>query len=704
MLRTLGVSRCAATEQQLKPLEFCLCTVSIVALIIVRHSETTHAALVTALNPTPISIPADLGSFGPSSPYPSIINFGPLEGLITDVTVHINDFSHDYTPDVGVLLVGPDGQNVVLLNGAGGPNFVSQVSLTFSDAASEAIGHSPISSGAFLPDNSFPERNLQSPAPAGPYGTSLSIFNGTEISGDWKLFVFEFDRFFSGFIFGGWSLDIRYSSGQTFWVNNGVADWNVGANWSNSVPNSNTGAEINNGGTVILFDPQVASGVILGASNSGTLEVIGGRLDAGGYVFVGKAGMGTLSVQNSGQVSSAAGYIGYDYDATGTVTVDGVGSSWVNRGKLNIGHEGSGTLNVTGGGTVSTNGQVEIGFGGDSISVVTVADANSTWTNNGKLIVGGFGEGSLNIIRGGGVSSTTGSIGNAAHSNGSSTGTVTVDGAGSTWTNNGSLIVANQGIGTLWVAGGGGVSNTNGYIGYDYDSTGTVTVDGAGSNWINNGKLNIGHDGSGTLNITGGGGVSTIGQVEIGYGVYSVSAVTVADANSTWTNNGKLIVGGFGEGSLNIIRGGGVSSTTGSIGNFAYSNGSSTGTVTVDGAGSTWTSNGILIVGNQGAGTLKVTGGGRVSNTNAIIGFDVSSNGTVSVDGPQSTWTNSGELTVGDKRTGTLRVTDGGNVSNINGYIGRWDDLFARSNGSVTVDGDCGRDRLCRRPPAQIRT
>ena len=69
-----------------------------------------------------------------------------------------------------------------------------------------------------------------------------------------------------------------------------------------------------------------------------------------------------------------------------------------------------------------------------------------------------------------------------------STGTVTVDGTGSTWTNSGDLYVGYYGNGTLNITGGGAVSNTNGYIGYNSGSTGTVTVDGTGSKWTNSGR------------------------------------------------------------------------------------------------------------------------------------------------------------------------------------------------------------------------
>ena len=65
------------------------------------------------------------------------------------------------------------------------------------------------------------------------------------------------------------------------------------------------------------------------------------------------------------------------------------------------------------------------------------------------------------------------------------TGTATVDGAGSTWTNSSDLYVGASGNGTLIIRNGGAVSNGIGYIGIDSGTTGAATVDGAGSTWTN---------------------------------------------------------------------------------------------------------------------------------------------------------------------------------------------------------------------------
>ena len=49
---------------------------------------------------------------------------------------------------------------------------------------------------------------MPSPAPAGPYGTSLSALNGVDPNGVWSLYVSDDTRLESGAISNGWSLEL----------------------------------------------------------------------------------------------------------------------------------------------------------------------------------------------------------------------------------------------------------------------------------------------------------------------------------------------------------------------------------------------------------------------------------------------------------------------------------------------------------------
>ncbi|MDX8455575.1 autotransporter domain-containing protein [Mesorhizobium sp. VK9D] len=217
------------------------------------------------------------------------------------------------------------------------------------------------------------------------------------------------------------------------------------------------------------------------------------------------------------------------------------------------------------------------------------------------------------------------------------------------------LYVGYSGTGELTIRNGGAVSNIDGYLGLHADSTGTVTVDGVGSTWTNSGDLHVGRGGTGTLTIQNGGKVSNTGY--IGTNGDSTGTATVDGDGSSWTNSGFLAVGWVGTGELTIRNGGAVSNDTGWIGAWAES----TGTVTVD--GSSWTNSDDLYVGTWGTGALTIQNGGAVSNINGYLGFHADSTGTATVDGGGSTWTNSGDLYVGDFGTGTLTIQNGGMVS-----------------------------------------
>jgi len=282
-------------------------------------------------------------------------------------------------------------------------------------------------------------------------------------------------------------------------------------------------------------------------------------------------------------------------------------------------------------------------------TVVGAAGAQAT-----GLRVGVSGTGALTIQTGGTVSNTLGIIGD----NAGSSGTVTVDGAGSTWTNSSDFYVGHVGSGTLTIRNGGAVSNVYGFLGRYSGGTGTVTVDGAGSTWTNSADLNVGASGSGTLTIRNGGAVSN-GYGFVGSDPGSTGVVTVDGVGSTWTNSADLYVGDFGTGTLTIRNGGAVSNGFG----FISADPGSTGVVTVDGAGSTWTNSADLYVGATGSGTLTIRNGGEVSNVFGGIGVFSGSTGAVTVDDAGSTWTNSSYLYVGYSGTGTLTIRNGGSVS-----------------------------------------
>jgi T5SS/PEP-CTERM-associated repeat protein/autotransporter-associated beta strand protein len=238
---------------------------------------------------------------------------------------------------------------------------------------------------------------------------------------------------------------------------------------------------------------------------------------------------------------------------------------------------------------------------------------NSGTGTTGSLFVGGIlGTGTL-TIKNGGALTTGGSAFSAIGEN--ATGTVTVDGAGSTLTNNNAFYVGFGDTGTLTIQNGGTVIGLTS-IGQSAGSNGTVTVDGAGSTLTSGDPLSVGFHGTGSLTIANGGLVSAPQQVAIAGFAGSSGMVTVDGAGSTLTIGGQLLVGNGGTGSLTIANGGLASAFVVEIAKNVGSN----GMVTVDGAGSTLTSGGnSLLVGDLGTGSLTIANGGLVSAPGVVV-------------------------------------------------------------------------------------
>jgi T5SS/PEP-CTERM-associated repeat protein len=323
---------------------------------------------------------------------------------------------------------------------------------------------------------------------------------------------------------------------------------------------------------------------------------------------------------------------------------------------------------------------------------VTVDNGNLI-ANGTPLYLGVAGNpGSTMTVRNGGqVVTDGGSIGGDAPAsfNGSSaTGVVTVTGAGSLWdaARNGAnaadptsqMFVDNPiSMTGLIIQQGGQVISGSGMVS-DFSANGvvnTVMVDGAGSKWTNLTSLNVGffnsdffiRSSTGVVNISNGGQVSApstnIGVLPDG-GVGAIDRVSVSGTGSSLQASTILAVGLFGTGDLTVSGGATVTSGTGVIGfssaavgtltqtgvgllDTASVGANSVGTVTITGAGSSW-STGSLIVGDNtstdtsgtftgigggtASGTLTVANGGAVLSTSAIqVALNAGSTGTINI-------------------------------------------------------------------------
>jgi uncharacterized delta-60 repeat protein len=224
----------------------------------------SYTVALAYVNNTPIIISSD----SEATPYPSTINVSNLSGTITDVNVTLTGLTHTWPEDIDILLVGPAGQKVVILSDVGSGTDISNVNLTLDDAAANSLSTSTTSSGTYKPTNlDSTTDSFSSPAPSGPYASTLAAFNGTNPNGTWSLYIFDDSIGESGSISGGWSLTILTtcgtavigdtvfndlnSNGMQDSGETGVANWdvyldsNANGQWDSSEPKTTTDANGN---------------------------------------------------------------------------------------------------------------------------------------------------------------------------------------------------------------------------------------------------------------------------------------------------------------------------------------------------------------------------------------------------------------------------------------------------------------------------
>jgi hypothetical protein len=159
----------------------------------------------------PLAIPAAGTGEGPASPYPSTIEVsGFTSGVITDVDLVLQDFTHVEPGQVDVLLVKEDGRRALVMSDAArtiSPE--ANIDLTLDDEAAASLPEiGPVDSGVFRPTNYGNPDLFAAPAPAPDGSVALSTFDGTNPNGTWQLFVMDDDGILDVGDMRGWALRI----------------------------------------------------------------------------------------------------------------------------------------------------------------------------------------------------------------------------------------------------------------------------------------------------------------------------------------------------------------------------------------------------------------------------------------------------------------------------------------------------------------
>jgi fibronectin-binding autotransporter adhesin len=464
----------------------------------------------------------------------------------------------------------------------------------------------------------------------------------------------------------------------------------------------------NNKGTLILT----------GANTTWSNDATSGQGDPGAMI-VGVVGEGVLKIEHGASMSDATyGQIAGTSTATGTVTVTGAGSNWTNDEGVYVGDEGKGTLNIEKSGSVMSAAG-DIGNQTGSVGVATI-ESGGSWDDTLWLAVGDSGKGTLTIKDAGTMSvgqdldlsqSAALYLGDEAGSSGA----LSVVGDGSQLSVNGQALVGLDGHGTLHVSDGATMSTGDAsgqtpgglVVTLDSDGSGAVTVTGDGSSLTNNGVLGVGAGGKGSLTISAGGEVTTNINQSLGYqGLYaggnqgSTGVITVTGAGSELTVDTYAIIGSSGNGTLDVKAGGYASiaallNLNDYAGLLIGDGQGSSGTVDADDA--TLDVRGQVDVGVYGAGALNVTDGGSIttgdSSNETPSGFAVGdfsgSKGSALVTGADSQLVNEGTFVVGSEGNGTLDISEGGtvktNLASSYTYDGADIGLSSGSKGTVTV-------------------
>ena len=161
------------------------------------------------------------GSSGPANPYPAAVDVSGSPGVITDLDVSIDGIWHQRSNDLDLLLVGPQGQRVVLMSDACGTFTVEGVTWTWDDEALGAMFDDTLGcgSGLYRPsDYGQSGDSWPAPAPGGPYADTLSAFDLTDPNGQWRLYVNDDTDDKTGFVTNRFRLNMttREKAGVAF--------------------------------------------------------------------------------------------------------------------------------------------------------------------------------------------------------------------------------------------------------------------------------------------------------------------------------------------------------------------------------------------------------------------------------------------------------------------------------------------------------
>jgi uncharacterized repeat protein (TIGR01451 family) len=249
-----------------------------------------------------------------ASPYPSTINVSGLTGVVGRVTVTLANLSHSYPHDIDALVVGPTGQDTILMSGAGAP-YLTDATVTFDDAAASPVPdiEGTILSTSYRPADYLPGTNLPPNAPAGPYLAAMSVFNGVNPNGIWSLYVDDHSAGDTGSIAGGWSVAVTMISPV-----NRTADLAVSA--ASSPATVKAGGYLTNVFTITNSGPDSVGLVAFTSPLPAGVVLVTNYASQGSSILVGTNVIGSLTALGAGQSATVTVVLSPGSAAAGKLT------------------------------------------------------------------------------------------------------------------------------------------------------------------------------------------------------------------------------------------------------------------------------------------------------------------------------------------------------------------------------------------------
>ena len=115
---------------------------------------------------------------GPFTPYSSTITVAGGPATVGALTIDIIGLSHTWPSDIDVMLVGPNGDAMIIMSDAGSGTDVVNVNYSIFDGAATAFNLTQNLSGSYRPYNNGTIDGMPAPAPA-VYGDAAPAGAGT---------------------------------------------------------------------------------------------------------------------------------------------------------------------------------------------------------------------------------------------------------------------------------------------------------------------------------------------------------------------------------------------------------------------------------------------------------------------------------------------------------------------------------------------